>query len=166
MFNEPGWAWQPDKCWCDLHFIEYMATVKRPANILHVGTGLHHKVGTTLTTHRVLGLTMSNEELQPYVTDIAPDDRYRNYTVLLGDVQWLPLAVLGQFDFITLFHFGELPSRGQDLRHTLFELTYHLTPRGYIIGFCDSAARAVSIPLFDQELKLVDEYKSLRFYQT
>lgn len=109
MEEVDGWPWLPDKCPPDQYFIEYMRQSNmNPVNILHMGTGLHHRVGIECCKmgHRVIGLTVSREEI---VSRAFRADS-QNYQVFYANLNELDFNLLPELDIVTLFHFGEMAS--------------------------------------------------------
>lgn len=174
---EPAWAYQPDLCPADQHFIEYMQAQKeRGLTILHVGTGGHHMVGKYLTpAHYVLGITLSPEEHTAYLPLESMLTRYR---VLFGDIYTLPSPLLGKFDVITLFHLGEI-YRGKpelreiETRHLLERLSErHLQHDGRILTYRNSVVADWILPLTEETLCKgrfvnfgMEQFKSLDIYR-
>lgn len=108
--NVEGWPWLPDKCPPDMYFIEYMKQAAlEPRTILHMGTGLHHRVGIECCAmgHRVIGVTVSREEVISRVTRVDTPA----YQVFYANLNDLDLRLLpDEIDIVTLFHFGEMAS--------------------------------------------------------
>lgn len=171
-----GWSLQPDKCPADLEFREILLRptehVSYPRNILHMGTGLHHTIGllgAISTSDFTLGLTIAPEELLSYIKIIEERAWVSAvYKVLLTDIHMLHAQELGKFDFISLFHLGEIvpyPMLGSSLAGVIDEMVKALKPNGVILAYSKSAAWDIVQPLFDEMLELVETYKTLRIYK-
>lgn len=167
-----GWSYQPDKCNCDAEFIECVKSKDDALgfSILHMGTGLHHKVGLELSRlHDVMGITYSAQEMVEYMNFVDRDSLLtQGYTVLFGDIHNLNYSMLPKFHFITLFHLGEVydpETTILDAAQVIRELSDTLYYGGRILAYKGSAAAHISIPIFDEVLDFVEEYKSLRIYK-
>ena len=170
-----GWELQLDKCPCDAEFIEWMMlklrnNTSKEYNIFHMGTGLHHLVGNKLYPYcNVLGMTYSEEEHKAYIEmaklrGVLPS----MYHVLFGDIHHLNFRLLPRFDIVTLFHLGEQYEPGTGTISpdvVLLDFIDILNPDGHILAYANSAAKDISIPLFDNAMELVEEYKHLRIYK-
>jgi len=112
-------------------------------NILHMGTGLHHRVGRWGHEHggSVLGITASWGELESY-RDFVRDDPtlQQHYQVLYTNIYELPCALLPEFDVIALFHIGEFPQAETRTNEELIEnLIAHLAPGGSMVFYTGSS---------------------------
>lgn len=169
MTYPQGWKWQPDKCPCDQDFIEWVKNeMLFGFSILHMGTGLHHRVGIELIGGEcyTLGLTISPDEVLSYIELVSnnPAIQY-NYSVLFTDIHRINEEILPKFELITLFHLGEIVDNTSMYRENFVidQMAGKLNPFGRILAYTNSAAHI--IPLFDEALELVEEYKSLRIYK-
>jgi hypothetical protein len=190
-YSEDSWSLNPSVCPCDIHFTEYLASVKAEGKfIFHFGTGGHHLVGRD--NHRrgnpneILGITASREEHQSYMDFVVQNPIASNYyKVLFADVYTLSPRILPTFDFVTLFHLAEFydnwESRPREKRlnssyarlndKELLELFLSkLNPVGKLLFFKRSyaflekpypAATLVSDFISRGHLILEDEYESL-----
>lgn len=138
--NVEGWPWLPDKCPPDQYFIDFMKTQTfgRPLTILHMGTGLHHRVGIECTAlgHRVIGLTVSREEYISRVMRVDSD----SYQVFYGNLNSLDLSLLPTLDIVTLFHFGEMASTFGPATEDLLSGLRDLVPIGGLALFYNRSA--------------------------
>jgi hypothetical protein len=169
--NVEGWPWMPDKCPPDKYFIDFMKA--RPAGrgqtILHMGTGLHHRVGIECVAlgHRVIGLTVSREEYISRALRVDSPD-YQVFYVNLND---LDLRLLPELDIVTLFHFGEMPSTfGPATDASLISLISRMSDRALMLFYNRSAewgnAKAVvEAGVAAGYMTHVDTYEELEVYQ-
>lgn len=166
-----GWAWQPGLCPADQDFIEWIGLKSTFGySILHMGTGLHHRVGNFLSGNNdVMGITYSPEEMTAYIKRIKQVPLITShYTVIFGDIYNLDYYLLPKFHFITLFHLGEIYDpeyTARDSTQVIEELQEYLYDGGNIIYYKDSAAVSTVLPLLDDSLVRVEEYKSLIVYK-
>lgn len=166
-----GWPWLPDKCPPDKYFIDYMRQKDLPPqNILHVGTGLHHKVGLECCAmgHNVIGVTVSREEVVSRVFRVE-DERYQ---VFYANINTLDLSLLPKIDVLTLFHFGEMAYVfGPASAKWLYNFSVlNLTEAGRVLFYNRSAewgnAKASVQEVVDHHsLKHVETYEELEVFQ-
>jgi len=141
MIDVQGWPWLPDKCPPDKYFIDYMKEkeISPSKTILHVGTGLHHRVGIDCCAmgHKVIGMTVSREEVISRVFRVDTSD----YQVIYANINNFDRHMLPDLDIITLFHYGEMESDfGAVDPETLYYLRHQLTDEGYMFFYNRSAA--------------------------
>jgi len=114
VVHTTSWPYAPDKCPADADFIAWIKGHQlTDQTIFHMGPGGHHRVGIEAgkeAGNRVLALTCAPTEMEEYVR-LASEDAELSaaYQCLFGDIHNFPLALLPQFDIITLFHLGEMP---------------------------------------------------------
>lgn len=150
MQDVEGWPWLPDKCPPDKYFIDWVRQQNfHPLNILHVGTGLHHRVGIACCAmgHRVIGITVSREEVVSRVFRVDSP----NYQVFYANINSFDTALFPELDIITMFHFGEMEAEfGAVNIEVLNELLWVSTHEAYILFYNRSAA-------WDRASKVVKE---------
>jgi hypothetical protein len=172
--NVEGWPWLPDKCPPDKYFIDFMKAQTEAGNlrsktILHMGTGLHHRVGIECVAlgHRVIGLTVSREEVISRVTRVDSP----NYQVFYSSLNDLDAALLPPLDIVTLFHFGEMPSTfGPATGAELARLHDRMKAGGLFLFYNRSAEWGNAKPVVDAfvdggVIKHVGTYEELEVYQ-
>lgn len=169
-FPQP-WVWQPNLCPADQDFIEWVRSNDDVGlTIFHMGTGSHHQVGDNLSRlNDVIGLTYSPEEMESYIYKVKEYPFLsQGYTLLFGDIYNIDLAILPRLHYITLFHLGEIydpENTVRDSTQVIEQMQELLYPQGKIIYYKDSAAASTVLPLMDESLVLVEEFKSLRIYK-
>ena len=107
-----SWPLQPERCPCDVHFVEYLRAYRIGGrSIFHFGTGEHHLVGranAVAAPNDILAITASQREHDAYVALVASDPFVaRHYHVLFADIYDLVPRLLPTFDLVTLFHLHE-----------------------------------------------------------
>lgn len=170
--NIEGWPWLPDKCPPDQYFIDFMKanTFTRPQTILHMGTGLHHRVGIECVAlgHRVIGLTVSREE---YISRALRVDSPA-YQVFYANLNDLDLRLLPELDIVTLFHFGEMASMfGPASEEVLASLLDRVVVGGLVLFYNRSAEWGNSRPVVEAGVeagrikKIGETFEELEVYQ-
>lgn len=126
MMNDPmaysyeGWPFQPDKCNCDVEFLEWLqledARAAHQISVFHMGPGLHHLVGQSASpVRRVLALTDSPEEMHDYMRRIIQHPKWaQSYVVMWGDIYTIPSYLYPDVDIASLFHLGEMPDERRE----------------------------------------------------
>lgn len=160
-----GWPYQPDKCPCDDHFIEYLENLDPNNVVLHMGTGLHHKVGMYCASRGMasLGLTASVDEVLTYYEMAwCP-----SYQIIFGDIYHLDVRTIPYPSIISLFHLGELVYMFGDINENAIKnLLKRSVPKGLAFFYTKSSAwdRAIKTVENFEESKLlepIDVYKDL-----
>jgi len=171
----PGWNFDAEKCPCDQHFVEWLRGGTKSQRVLHMGTGLHHRVGMA-GVGEVIGITISPEEHAGYVELVQNHPEVtEDYCVLFGDIYTLPLNLLGTFDVVSLFHLGEYHPTGYENRQVeyalLVGLAGHLSENGKVAFYTGSLAfnwdwlqYQIEMWAKDAGFKVVEEFETLRFY--
>lgn len=162
-----GWPWMPSHCPCDQQFIEWLNKKKLPESvIMHMGTGLHHKVGIEACRlgHMVIGLTISREEVISRVFRA----NVLKYQVFYSSLQDLDLRLVPKFDIITLFHFGE--ALGDYSYEVLEHIIGQTNPGARIAFYNRSAGWGNSQPAIEKaisrgQLILEDIFQELEIYR-
>lgn len=165
--NVEGWPYRPEICACDDEFIAWVTVAKlEPSYILHMGPGLHHRVGQTLSRmkHTVISLTISPEELEAsreYATS--------RYTCFLQDIyDWNP-DLLVKFDIITMFHWGEMCEIEDERPNLAFDKAVKdwLNPGGRILFYRGSSTwgRVYHLPQYSEALELEKTSGSLEVWK-
>lgn len=160
-----GWPYQPNLCAYDDYLIEYLETLAPHNVVFHVGTGLHHKVGTYCASRQMacLGMTASVDEVLAYY-EIAWNPHYQ---IVFGDVYHLDTRTIPYPTVISLPHLGELVDLFGDINEpAIANLLRRSIPRGFAIFYTKSSAwdRAIKTVEKFEESKLlepVDVYKDL-----
>lgn len=129
MQTHDGWPYQPYLCECDDQFVEYMSTQPPDHNVFHMGPGLHHRVGRTLNS-KVITITNSPEEMQSYI-DIIIATPELSYICIFHDIHDLDWTMLPRFQYITLFHLGEVTER--PISPVILKAKLHLHPGGQFL---------------------------------
>ncbi len=164
--NVEGWEWQPDKCPCDLQFMEWLDSVSPPKSVFHMGTGKHHNVGLTCDDKGVacLGITVSTEE---YL--LAPISKH--YQVMLLDIYDANLNLLPYFDVMTLFHLGEMVEKFGPIHEPATKnLISKVDKNGVVLFYTgssawDRASKVVVGWVKENFLKPSGQYKDLAIYR-
>lgn len=141
MNDLEGWPWQPNLCPADEHFIEWASEIAIGQTVFHMGTGLHHKVGTYVASRGAacVGLTASPAEALAYYENAwCP-----SYQLLLGTLFELDLRLLPEFDIMTLFHVGEMAETYGQVRdhdNALDALIGRVSRGGLVLFYSGSSA--------------------------
>lgn len=179
-----GWNYL-DSCSCDEEFIEYLKTQPldrmNATTIFHLGPGMHHKVGLWAATNPrvfVRALTITPEEVQEYVW-LATKNPYLNsrYLVDFGDIHLVSHLLLPRFDFIALFHLGEISTQvydpeypGVGIEDVLKNLSQRLSMGGEMLFFERSVAwesihSIVKLSLYNRYSYKMSNFKNLAIYR-
>lgn len=148
-----GWEWH-DSCDCDQEFIEYLYDnpLHENTRIFHMGPGMHHKVGLWASNYVVplfvQSITITPPEMDEYMRLAAADPHLnRHYQVMFGDIHLLEERMLNRYDYISLFHLGEISDQvnnldynGSDIRQVIHTFADHLNPHGKMLFFEKSCA--------------------------
>ncbi len=107
-----SWPLRPERCPCDMHFVEYLRTHRIGGrSIFHFGSGEHHLVGrenSVAAPNDILAVTASRREHETYMALVSSDPFVaRHYHVLFADIYMLAPRLLPMFDLVTLFHLHE-----------------------------------------------------------
>lgn len=179
-----GWAYNGETCPPDQDFIEYLEQREfsdPDITILHMGTGMHHKVGLWAAEQRhffVRGLTMTPAEVDEYIRLATENPRLNSrYLVDFCDIHLLPEDLLARYDFITLFHLGEISDqandpeyRGRNVSEVIVSMVKHLSIKGEILFFeksvaYPSIAHAVDVNMIYRYGFQKSSFKSLTIYK-
>lgn len=164
-----GWPYQPDKCACDDHFIEYLEGLSPNNVVFHLGTGLHHKVGLYCASRNIacLGMTASVDEVFAfYESAWCP-----TYQLVFGDVYHLDVRTIPYPSIISLFHLGELVDMFGEINEGAIEmLLKRSVPKGLALFYTgssawDRACKTVEKFADKKLLELADMYKDLVVYR-
>lgn len=141
MNDLEGWPWQPDKCPADEQFIEWASDVAIGQTVFHMGTGLHHKVGTYIASRGAgcVGLTASSAEALAYYEEATCP----SYQLAFGNVFTIDTRLLPTFDIMTLFHVGEMAAMFGEVRdhdNALDALIGRVDRGGLVIFYRGSSA--------------------------
>lgn len=113
------WAFQPDRCPCDVEFVDWFLQRYQTASqrVFHLGPGDHHYVGRNIAgdsrrPNVVTALTLSPGEVETYLhlVSVWPGLAAR-YQVVFGDLYQLDRRLLPTHTIATLFHVGETNTR-------------------------------------------------------
>ena len=152
--EEIGWRLNPDTCPPDIHFIDYLKEYPLPSypvSIFHMGCGFHHWVGTWAATQKnifVRSLSITPVEIDHYI-ELATENPELNfkYQVDFGDIHVISSALIPRFDFITLFHLGEISEQikdpeypGRSIPSVIRMFAERLQPGGEMLFFSGSSA--------------------------
>lgn len=178
-----GWNFYPETCPPDQDFIEYLEkdSKGRMVSVFHLGSGMHHKVGLWAATQKnifVRAISITPEEIIEYIR-LATENPILNsrYLVDFGDVHLLNPYLLPRFDYITLFHLGEISSQVYDpdypsksIPETVNLMMHKLCIGGQILFFENSVAWKTIKPLINLELDnnhlfVKSNYKSITIYR-
>lgn len=165
-YNLEPWPWQPELCPADEEFIQWLLEHKRDAfhgPIFHMGTGLHHRVGRTCYALDVecVGLTASEGE------EIAKPE-LPGYRVILEDIYQLDASKLPTFQYMTLFHLGELVDWFGEIQvEKVNDLIRRVEKSGMVFFYKGSSAWDRVVPFLESNpfLKFTGEYKDLKIYR-
>jgi len=171
------WEWQPDLCPADQDFIKYVITERTVdglykvgpytyGQVLHMGTGNHHRVGYELNKHDidVIGLTLSPKEYASYIVLVENDPKIQDtYLCLYGDINYLNFLTFKPFDLITCFHLCEIDT-GADVDETVGYFVDALTLDGKLVHYRNSANASQAREIIQDYFIKEDEYASLDFY--
>jgi len=151
---EVGWEYS-DVYPCDTQFIEYLSGLglekMNTAVIFHMGPGLHHKVGLWAVEQSnifVRSISITPSEVKEYI-NLATENPWlaRKYMVDFGDIHLINANILPRFDFISLFHLGEISEQvlnpdypGNAVEGVLNTMTKKLSVAGEILFYEKSAA--------------------------
>jgi hypothetical protein len=107
-----SWQLRPDRCPCDLDFVDYIRTRSvSHQSIFHFGSGEHHIVGRQSSLdapNDVLSITTSPREHAAYINLVMEQPEIAaHYKVLFADIYTLTATMLPRFDVVTLFHLHE-----------------------------------------------------------
>lgn len=180
--EDKGWQFNPDTCPCDSDFIEYLQRVpaSNPINIFHMGPGMHHMVGKWATEqdrfYFVLSVCITPEEVQEYIR-LTTENPFlaTRYWVLFSDIHLLHPNLMGSFDYISLFHLGEISSQladdgypGRGIEQIIDSLSRRMWPGGSMLFFENSVAWKAIAPIVDSFLIeknwVFSRFKSLIIY--
>lgn len=161
------WAWQPDLCPADQDFIEWFKRSREHSlNIFHMGPGVHHKVGLSLSDdNSVVSVTLSPAEVTSYIS-LCTQDPYLSigYTCLYGDIHYLNWDAFRPFDIVTLFHLCEIQTTNGFTRlHS--KLLTHTKIDSWVIGYRQSANASQAQAYLNEWFEKTHEFKSLDFYR-
>lgn len=161
LWRDP-WPLDEAQCPCDVHFTTWLkAEGLTGQRIFHFGTGDHHHVGLQApgAGHSVLGITATEAEYSSYIKAVVENpDLGRHYKVLFSDIYQTNLALLPEFDIVTLFHLGEFwsannaPFAAMDDRGVLEGMAGKVAPGGYMAFFTGSFAYDVAERLIPEVL--------------
>lgn len=171
------WELNPQTCPPDLDFIEYLENdMPRDICIFHMGCGLHHTVGLWAARNNayVRSISITPAEIEEYMRLATNDPNLNNhYLVDFGDIHLYPLALLPNFNYVTLFHLGEISEHSYP-GYTMLEVVIHLTNRlfkgGKIFFFNRSVAwKKIENSIYSYLSETLhwemSTYKSLVIYQ-
>lgn len=180
--EQSGWNLNPQTCPPDIDFIEYLENDMPPIDtrIFHMGCGLHHTVGLWAARNRkvyVRSISITPAEVEEYMR-LATDDPDLNsyYLVDFGDIHLYPFNLLPKFQYVTLFHLGEISGQiynpaypGWKILQVVANFVNHISNGGKIFFFRNSVAwKQIENPvcsfLNDINWKM-SNYKSLIIYQ-
>lgn len=179
-----GWELNSQTCPPDLDFIEFLKhdmPEKEPVRIFHLGCGLHHKVGLWAAGTKnafVRSISITPAEVIEYMR-LATDDPNLNthYLVDFGDIHLHPSALLPHFDYVTLFHLGEISGQadnyaypGRTILQVVVLFISHIFENGKIFFFNRSVAwKQIENPVYSYLCETlhwkISNYKSLVIYQ-
>lgn len=180
--HEP-WAFQPDRCPCDVEFVEWF--LQRHAGeglqVFHMGPGDHHYVGTNIIADNrgdvVTALTLSTGEVMSYLRLVrkwSPALAAR-YQVIFGDLYQLDRRQLPRFDVGTLFHIGEtntVQPTDQQILGAILDTMNARRPGAAVLFYIGSSAWDRVEPVLQQcvdlsagYLNLEETYKHLVIYR-
>ena len=161
LWRDP-WPLDEAQCPCDVHFTGWLREQKlQGQRIFHFGTGDHHHVGLQApgSGHSVLGITATEAEYSSYIKLVVENPELgRHYKVLFSDIYQTNLALLPEFDIVTLFHLGEFwsannaPFAALDDRGLLEGMADKVAKGGHIAFFTGSFAYDVAAKLIPEVL--------------
>jgi hypothetical protein len=161
LWRDP-WPLDEAQCPCDVHFTTWLREQGLLGQrIFHFGTGDHHHVGLQApgAGHSVLGITATEAENSSYIKLIVENPVLgRHYKVLFSDIYQTNLALLPEFDIVTLFHLGEFwsannaPFATLDDRSLLEGMANKVVKGGHIAFFTGSFAYDVAAKLIPDVL--------------
>lgn len=161
LWQDP-WPLDVAQCPCDVHFTDWLkGEGLKGKRIFHFGTGNHHHVGLQALAagHSVLGITATEPEYSSYIKLVVENpDLGRYYKVMFSDIYQTNLALLPDFDIVTLFHLCEFwsennaPHAAMDDRGVLEGLARKVVPGGIIGFYTGSFAYDAAAPLIPEVL--------------
>jgi len=182
--QEAGWEYN-DVCPCDTQFIEYLTESNigklSSAVIFHMGPGMHHKVGLWAVEQKkvfVRSMTLAPKEILEYIR-LATADPWLNsrYLVDFGDIHLLDKMLLPKFDFISLFHLGEISAQafeedypGHNIETVLTIMSQRLSIGGEMLFYERSAAwekirMIIDFNLYDKYSYKKSNFKDLAIFR-
>ncbi|MEA5618315.1 hypothetical protein VB711_10770 [Cronbergia sp. UHCC 0137] len=179
--EKSSWELQPERCPCDLEFIEYLQKMNiQDQTIFHFGTGSHHILGLENQKlekpNEIIGITASAPEHQEYIR-LSLKDRLlaKYYKVICTDIFTLTDRSLPMLDVVSLFHLGEfyMPEDAPFVHHNEESLIAlflsKLNPGGKILFYTKSIGWGNAEPIiksFEAQGKIhkIEEYKNLLVY--
>ncbi len=179
LWRDP-WPLDEAQCPCDVHLTRWLREQGLSGQrIFHFGTGDHHHVGLQApgSGHSVLGITATEAEYSSYIRLVVENpDLGRQYKVMFGDIYQTNLALLPEFDLVTLFHLGEFwsannaPFAALDDRGLMEGMAKKIVPGGRMAFFTGSFAYDVAerlIPAVLPPLGFTEEAgsRSLRLFR-
>jgi hypothetical protein len=179
LWKDP-WPLDEKQCPCDVHFTRYLATNGlKNQRIFHFGTGDHHHVGLQApgAGHSVLGITATEAEYSSYIRLVVENPVLgKHYKVLFSDIYQTNLALLPEFDIVTLFHVGEFwsannaPFASVDDAGLIEGMAGKLTRGGRLFLYTGSFAYDVAerlIPAIAARTGLIEEprFETLRVFR-
>lgn len=146
-----GWPYQPEKCPCDDQFIEFLERLPSQNLVLHMGTGLHHRVGIYCSSRNIpcLGLTASTSEVLKYYEEAW----HPCYQIIYGDLYHLDMRTIPYPSIISLFHLGELVDMfGPINEDAVRSVLKRSVPKGLAFFYQKSSA-------WDRTIKTVEKFE-------
>ncbi|WDD90983.1 hypothetical protein Bsp3421_000871 [Burkholderia sp. FERM BP-3421] len=176
------WALRTQECPCDVHFVEWLETVRlEGVRIYHFGTGGHHHVGVECArphlNNTVFGVTASPKEYKSYVELVTRQPEVsKNYLAYFGDIYTSNTGLLPQFEVVTLFHLCEFRDEsnsryGAKTDDEVLDLfARHTVPNGHILFYKGSSAYRQAEPIISRwaangEFAEVGDFKTLRIFR-
>lgn len=177
--EQSGWNLNPQTCPPDLDFIEYIENdmPEESFQIFHMGCGLHHTVGlwaARKVNAYVRSISITPPEIEEYIRlATSYPNLNAHYLVDFGDIHLYPPVLLPQFNYVTLFHLGEISSftyPGYTILQVVENFANHVVEGGKIFFFNRSVAWKKIENLIYSYLSEalhwnISNYKSLIIYQ-
>jgi len=174
---EDGWEYNDDYP-CDTQFIEYLSGLglekMNKVTIFHMGPGIHHKVGLWAMEQKnifVRSISITPIEVKEYIS-IATENPWLNsrYLVDFGDIHLIEEKLLPKFDFISLFHLGEISSQiyevdypSKNIESVIGMMSRRLSIGGELLFYNKSVAWKTIKPIVELSMYSMYSYKESGF---
>ena len=161
LVSDGAWMGDSEKCPADYDYVQYMEANKvQWSSLFHMGPGGHHLLGRTLAqngrSNSIIAITNSRAESTLYSEWAEQHPSLsRWYKVLFGDIHQLDERQLPRFDYVSLFHLGEMgappPYAHLSIEGVVSMFAERLlTPHGRLVFYRRSAAWDKVEPLIAQ----------------
>jgi len=178
---DDNWDLDVEKCPCDQHFLDWLEYKNLSEKVIfHMGTGLHHLIGKTLSksdkNFLIFAITAAPTEYKEYMQTIMDDPKVGwRYKAIFGDIYQLDKRQYNKLDIVNLFHLCEFTNevRTQGFGHTDKDIIKmfldSLTKKGYILTYVNSFGFNKTNDLFNELenenlIQHVEDYKTLRIW--